>query len=535
MRKPGEITVFLSLVLVCILSLLMGLLESARTTGSRLYLQMAADSSMASVMSHYNRNLWESYHLLFLEYESKEALSETFSEFFSYYENQKNLYPIKLLEANLESAEKMTEKGGRALEEEILEYIPYRIPEAAADLAGLAEDAAKASKAGDFGTLLKVCRQAGKTTRRLEKKRAAVENCLETIDGLWKKTSAAAEEENGRLFQKGGKKLREEIERFSEAVEEYEKEIAEVSSYKTEAENQDRVQIQDQTAAASMNQELMAYGQIEEAALQTLEEYRIKETILKESLEYLNEALALSEELEENEEEAEEGEGEQGEETGWEEIQGYLAEIEIPESEPGSAIDREKSEALDRVEELLDQGILELVLPRDASLSKQTVSLKGIPSGRKEDVGVEGDSSPLEQLLINEYNLLFFGSFLEEGEGGASAEEKELLYELEYLLGGKGSDRENLEKTAEQILVIRGAANLLYLLSSPELKSQADGLAAAVAAGNAPVQFVVSFFILALWAFGEAILDLRVLLAGGGVPLWKSEETWSLSLDGLLL
>lgn len=51
MKKRGEITVFLSLTLVCILSLFMGLLESARTAGARLYLTMAANSAMASVMS----------------------------------------------------------------------------------------------------------------------------------------------------------------------------------------------------------------------------------------------------------------------------------------------------------------------------------------------------------------------------------------------------------------------------------------------------------------------------------------------------
>ena len=38
MKKRGEITVFLSLTLVCILSLFMGLLQSARTAGARLYL-----------------------------------------------------------------------------------------------------------------------------------------------------------------------------------------------------------------------------------------------------------------------------------------------------------------------------------------------------------------------------------------------------------------------------------------------------------------------------------------------------------------
>ena len=46
MKKRGEITVFLSLTLVCILSLFMGLQESARTAGARLYLTMASSHGL---------------------------------------------------------------------------------------------------------------------------------------------------------------------------------------------------------------------------------------------------------------------------------------------------------------------------------------------------------------------------------------------------------------------------------------------------------------------------------------------------------
>lgn len=95
MKKRGEITVFLSLTLVCILSLFMGLLESARTAGARLYLTMAANSAMASVMSQYNRNLWDMYHLLFLEYESPEAIGRSFDTYLDFYLEQENLYPMK--------------------------------------------------------------------------------------------------------------------------------------------------------------------------------------------------------------------------------------------------------------------------------------------------------------------------------------------------------------------------------------------------------------------------------------------------------
>ena len=55
MRKSGQITVFLSLVMLCVCSLVCGLVESARTAGAGWYLKMAADSAMDSVFSGYHR------------------------------------------------------------------------------------------------------------------------------------------------------------------------------------------------------------------------------------------------------------------------------------------------------------------------------------------------------------------------------------------------------------------------------------------------------------------------------------------------
>ena len=51
----GEVTVFLTMILVSIMTLLLVVVESARETGARLYLRMAADSSMDSVMAQYHR------------------------------------------------------------------------------------------------------------------------------------------------------------------------------------------------------------------------------------------------------------------------------------------------------------------------------------------------------------------------------------------------------------------------------------------------------------------------------------------------
>src|SRR5699024_11375654 len=40
--------------------------------------------------------------------------------------------------------------------------------------------------------------------------------------------------------------------------------------------------------------------------------------------------------------------------------------------------------------------------------------------------------------------------------------------------------------------------------------------------------------LLAAWAYGESIMDLRALAAGKKVPAIKTKETWKLSLSNLL-
>ena len=81
MKKSGQITVFLSMVLLCIAALLGALMESARTAGARCYLRIAADSALDSVMAGYHRGLWERYRILLREFGGEEALSEEFKRY----------------------------------------------------------------------------------------------------------------------------------------------------------------------------------------------------------------------------------------------------------------------------------------------------------------------------------------------------------------------------------------------------------------------------------------------------------------------
>jgi len=83
MRLGGQITVFISMVMMCIFALLCCLVESARTEGARWYLRMAASSSMDSVFSRFHRPLWDGYRLLFSEYESPQEPARDFETYLS--------------------------------------------------------------------------------------------------------------------------------------------------------------------------------------------------------------------------------------------------------------------------------------------------------------------------------------------------------------------------------------------------------------------------------------------------------------------
>ena len=462
----------------------------------------------------------------------------SFEQYLGFYLEQDQFYPARLEAAEITELVKAGDAGGAFLEREILSYIQYRLPEVAGDLAGIAKEAEEAAKAGDFQTLLTVCRQTGERTKGLEKARMELEQSLEAMEHAREKTEKAAEEENMGVFQRYAKELEKEMKQFPDLLEEYESEMKRLSDYrKTEQENS---AAKDAQASALLEQERTAVDQVAASAAEELERYRNAKQELLAGMEYLEEAINLAKSKEENDEDEDGGEEEADEEAAWEEIQSLVGAVQIPFIESSRKPDKEKMAALDRLEAFFQKDLLDYVIPADREISGRNVNLSGCPSDRfgGQDTGL---SSPLdgldgslgenvlslaEQILVNEYVFLFFDSFLFQRKEGDPEWEQELLYEQEYILCGEAGDRDNLKEIAVKLLAVRGALNLFYLLGAQDKKAQADALAAAVSAGYAPVQFILSFFILTLWALGEAVLDVRELFSGGKTVFWKTDQEW---------
>ncbi|HCT92009.1 MAG TPA: hypothetical protein DF613_11625 [Lachnospiraceae bacterium] len=186
------------------------------------------------------------------------------------------------------------------------------------------------------------------------------------------------------------------------------------------------------------------------------------------------------------------------------------------------------------IKELKKKGLLALVFPAGQEVSEGTVQSSRLLSGR----------TPLEGMglvpMAKNHTIsdkLLFCAYLADHLGNCTNSKNvgSLTYQMEYLLNGRKSDRENLEQTVRKLLLAREAANLLYLETDAGKKNEARTLAAAICASLAvPIaEEPVTQALLACWAYGESLMDVRTLLAGGKVPLEKTKAGWQLDLKDL--
>ncbi len=111
-----------------------------------------------------------------------------------------------------------------------------------------------------------------------------------------------------------------------------------------------------------------------------------------------------------------------------------------------------------------------------------------------------------------------------------------LSYEIEYIIEGKGSDMENMERIAEKIFKIRYALNMSYLLSSSSKQSEAEALAIAAtsAIGLPELTEAVKYTILFAWGYAESAKDLRILYDGHGLTATKNDSSWNTPLEQMI-
>ena len=207
----------------------------------------------------------------------------------------------------------------------------------------------------------------------------------------------------------------------------------------------------------------------------------------------------------------------------------------IPEgTEPMDEIS-ESNNPLDIITNIKNNGFLGMVLPTGALVSEKEIETESVVSNRVLQTGMGNlpelmqDSSALDKLWVQEYIMEHMRSYTDGDTHGL------LDYEVEYILGGKDSDKSNLSYVANRLLLIREVSNIAYLYTNGQRRAELEACAAALSfltlipEGMALVQAILA----AGWAYVESLEDVKILLSGGKIPLVKDNNSWKTQLSNL--
>lgn len=201
---------------------------------------------------------------------------------------------------------------------------------------------------------------------------------------------------------------------------------------------------------------------------------------------------------------------------------------------------------LDTLSGMWGNGILNLVCEKPDSLSKKSVSasdgyasLYGMEKETGEDYGERvnkfakdekvhlsgvmdgGASYAWSEFCVNSYILDKLDGYM--GKNSNNGWKHRLLYQHEYIIGGKKSDKANLEAVLNRILLIRTAVNFSAIYADAGKKSEAYAAAAAIVGftGMEPLIRLTQTLIIIAWSMVESLVDIAGLLQERDVPFIK--------------
>ena len=186
------------------------------------------------------------------------------------------------------------------------------------------------------------------------------------------------------------------------------------------------------------------------------------------------------------------------------------------------------------IRRIQQMGLLALVFPASKAISAESIPPGELLSrrSRQHGIGLEGwynrENGLSADPLFLHYLVTRLGCLTQPASAG-------LRYQLEYLIGKRPNDADNLEAVAGKLLLIREGVNAASLTADSEKMSQAIQLSSVIAASFrvTPAPVVILAALIVCWSFAESVLDVRTLLEGGKVPLVKTPENWQISLENL--
>ncbi|MDR1764672.1 MAG: DUF5702 domain-containing protein [Lachnospiraceae bacterium] len=211
----------MSLIFLTMCALLCVFLEAARTAGARWYLQTALNSATESLFSEYHRLLWDRYNIFGAEMDSAQAEAHL-AQFLEPYLEETNWYPCALAATTLASPKTLADEEGAYFEREIVALMKYAVwknldfdpNDADKTAAQIQSAAAAAGIAGEY-------RKQTKTVVELEGKLEDIQALLERENAWVAQGEQALARYDGKGFLNILAQLQRENGRMPALVESY--------------------------------------------------------------------------------------------------------------------------------------------------------------------------------------------------------------------------------------------------------------------------------------------------------------------------
>lgn len=527
MRQKGSITVFLSLILVCVSALIFALLESARTAGVRYYLQTAADAAMDSLYSNFHKELWENYRLILYEGVDEQTVEKDYMRYVKDYIDNSNIYRLDEPKAEVMDLRRITDDSAFWFEKELTEYMKYNL----VDFSGSVESFEKAKKDVEQANIIRNITVAyGGHTKEAVKVEKSLMRIIESLNNISSAKSeleayiAAQDEEGCRAslitIESEADSLSDKLKLYEEAADNFEESLS-----NTESELKEEWE-----KLTSENKELFEEGTGDYRNYSTKDKERRTEVITKvEAAKENSQNMAERYELIDSIAELDADEDADEIDDKWGILELSCNDISTPVIDSAHGIaDENREESLESMMDFLSGDIISLVLPSDRYLSLGSVDKSSFPSSLTNNISAK-ESDPVDNLLLNEYSARFFADFSDNAD-------KEFAYELEYIYAGFDTDKANLSATLTDILALRTGLNYTHILSDSEKMEQVSNLALTIAgrAGFPKLSVLISFLIISVWSLAESVADIKALLNKEKVAFFKTKEDWRLGLDSLM-
>ena len=211
----------------------------------------------------------------------------------------------------------------------------------------------------------------------------------------------------------------------------------------------------------------------------------------------------------------------------------YMKEIEANYEPTPEELRARRRNPISKLSSLRSKGILKLVCG-SRMISDKTISPQDLASQRSKNHGNLALHSPrggaVDDLLFREYLLDHFPDFIENAETGT------IRYQMEYILCGKTSDKKNLKAVIDKLIGVREAINYGILVSTPAANMEAQAFAALIVGyfGSPALVQALKHTLLLIWAYGESLYDVRMLVHDGRVPAVKTFKDWHIPLEDLI-